>query len=384
MRLEVDFSQLKAAANRMGPELPNITLLPAQDPLVIRNRHAPTTPPPEYDIPSEGLVIDDMEQVATPGGLLEYQGQQILLYIQDHSYRVQQALMDGEKGRRFHVANCKTLEEMRQKGRFERYVVTKEHSGEYNISGVDSQTGKQIEGVANLKVCKNCLSYLNYEGYKTPGNSKIFHEFSLEIFFQTYESFFLYHPKRMSGTTEGYTSDWEKVSRYYRESKKFCCEKCKVDLSGHAQLLHVHHIDGVKPNNTQENLKALCADCHSKEPHHQHMSVSLHQRQLIASLRQEQKKANAKNWQQVFDLADPGLNGLLYRLSSQSSPIPVIGLDIKNEKNATVAKLDLAWPERKLGVSISLQDQEIAQSHGWRAFTVQNILDNPDRLITLL
>jgi hypothetical protein len=36
-------------------------------------------------------------------------------------------------------------------------------------------------------------------------------------------------------------------------------------------LLHVHHINGVKSDNSEMNLRVLCQYCHGEQPNHEHM-----------------------------------------------------------------------------------------------------------------
>src|SRR5215467_3250315 len=69
----------------------------------------------------EGVTVDDISQIQPlPDGTLVYKGRRILLYIRDRrafaGQNPQQILP------KFHVANCSTLDQMRQQGRFARYV----------------------------------------------------------------------------------------------------------------------------------------------------------------------------------------------------------------------------------------------------------------------
>jgi len=81
-----------------------------------------------------------------------------------------------------------------------------------------------------------------------------------------------------------YTKNWELVSWRFRESKGFICESCRVDLSKHSGLLHVHHMDHNKGNNDLGNLIALCELCHCER--HFHMTPKIVATQIIEELRQ--------------------------------------------------------------------------------------------------
>jgi len=65
-----------------------------------------------------------------------------------------------------------------------------------------------------------------------------------------------------------YTRDWGSVSRKHKESRRWRCEECYVNLSDkrHRRLLHVHHRDNDPKNNYSGNLVALCVICHSERP----------------------------------------------------------------------------------------------------------------------
>lgn len=72
-----------------------------------------------------------------------------------------------------------------------------------------------------------------------------------------------------------YTEDWRQVSREYRKSKGWTCEGCGVNLSRHRRLLHAHHQSMDKSDNSPSNLRAYCVICHSEQPHHDKLRVSI-------------------------------------------------------------------------------------------------------------
>ncbi|WP_447895513.1 hypothetical protein [Vreelandella sp. GE22] len=385
MRISLDLSALQAAVQQMGGpiDIAPLDFKSASPPLVRKEIRVDTTPPPEIEIPEGGMELVSLDVLDTPGDLLSYQGQQVLLYIQDHSFNFEEVQRDSTKGRKVHLSFCQTLESMRAKGRFERYVITRDHSEHFQISG-PTYYGKTITAMAALKVCKYCLRKINYRGYDVPGISSVFQEFSYVHFFEEHESFFPYHPHRKAGEEEGYSEDWETISRQYRESHGYRCEKCDVDAGQRPYLIHTHHINGVRSDNRQANLKALCADCHSKEPNHHHLTVSHRVRQEIGQLRHQQQVARTQGWKDVFLYGDPGLSGVLHHLESLKAPVPEVGLDIQDEHQMIVANLELAWPEAKMGIVISEEDAVAAKAQGWRIASIETARSRPGNIVSAL
>ena len=369
MRLNVDFSGLHDAVRRMGAGNIEVEVLQFD---------APRREIIDIEL-EEGKIIDDLSDIETDNGLLSHRGDQILLYIQDHGSRVEKALIDSDRANKYHVADCEKLEEMRVKNRFQRYVITNDLSGEFPITGVDSTNRKKkIEGKIRLNVCKYCLNYLNYGGYASNRGAKdeIFQRFDLNQFFETYNSFFPHKPRRYAGASDGsYTTGWREISRSYRSSRNFICENCEVCLKGYEAFLHVHHIDAVKTNNNRTNLKALCMDCHRKQPHHEHMHVPHETMKQIAVLRRDQRLGQAHNWEDALALSDPAVHGLLHKYRGKSYRIPEIGYEVRNQ-NKVVAHLELAWPESKKGIVIDRKDQETAGKAGWTIKLVREALSD--------
>lgn len=371
MKLTFDMSTLQAAIDLMPPDsLGQFSL-----------QYTPTNIDP-IDIELGKGKIVELKDVDTDTGLLSYKGRQVLLYIQDVGTSVVAALNNPDKsGPKYHVADCAKLKGMRTQGLFERYVVTNDVSGEFLITGIHYIDGRDMEGRARLSVCKACIRALNYQGYATGDGSRkeaIFNNFDMARFFSTYSSFFPHMPKRTSGDMrKDFTDDWGKLSAKYKVEQKYCCEQCGVDLSKHKVHYHVHHINGIKHDNSLSNLVGLCADCLSKEKTAKESYVMHDVRQLIAGLRREQSLTEELgSWDDVFEFTDPAVHGVLYHCQKAKVRMPEPGYDIQNTKQEIVSMLELAWPSRKFGVGISSSDIVSANENGWHAISVQEFLSD--------
>jgi hypothetical protein len=111
----------------------------------------------------EGVAVDDIGDVEVlSDGTLAYKNRRVVLYIRDTSgYREHDP---RELLPKFHVSNCKTLKRMREGGRYERYVVSQRTDGTFKMNFLYGDGTIQTE-ICSLKVCKNCLEDLDYNGY---------------------------------------------------------------------------------------------------------------------------------------------------------------------------------------------------------------------------
>lgn len=284
MKIIIDVSSIEILIARMGAEASSWSPTTAtMTPLDIFR--AELEKGKEISIADLQIVHNGLLAVSGAGSV-----EQILLYIKDTRKDEFTLLNDSEQSPKFHVAECKTLERMRDQGRFQRYVVTTDKSGVFSVEATDKITRKISTLEANLKVCKNCLSKLKWRNFSdvTIGErNNIRDSFVIEDFFLEYSTFFHNTPKYTDKTAPrgGYAPDWSRISEEFRLSRNWRCDQCKVDLSRHRNLLHCHHKNGVVSDNSAGNISVLCILCHSEQPDHNHMKPRSKHRILIESLR---------------------------------------------------------------------------------------------------
>ena len=240
-------------------------------------------------VPIKKVNLDD---IAGPGGLLAYEDAAVVLYIKDT--RIDRITLETSPANppRFHLVDCSTLHEMRSNNRFERYVVSQKTDGMFRVEPDNQIMGRPNDEIdVRLYPCKNCLNHLNYEGCKNlfVDTNKVMKNLPLETFFFEYQTFFKSTPKHSDITAPlgGYVSEWNKISRSYRQRCGWKCEQCGVALRDYTKLLHAHHKNGVTTNNFDANLASLCVICHSKQPKHS-WGIKPADRETIERLRREQ------------------------------------------------------------------------------------------------
>ena len=178
MKIEVPFLELNAVLHKMGIEKH------------VRVEHIPIWETIDTQLRGEGIessTLDDVE--VAPDGTLSYEGRNIIVYIRDQEIR-DSDISDPENLRRFHIVNCNTLEQMRNMGRYNRYVCSTREDGKFIVNimryGEIIEQGKLIE----LLVCQHCLGELKHDGFSPTLSSevkkKMAREFSLREFFDRY------------------------------------------------------------------------------------------------------------------------------------------------------------------------------------------------------
>lgn len=325
------------------------------------------------------LGVDiQLDQIDSLNGILNFEGNQVMLYIPDQGDDIEFVLKDGKEGRKVHVAECTTLEFMRETGRFKRYDVISRVDGLFPVFGNAGYSNQETAGEADLGVCKNCLKVLNYKGYASKLNADkrlVFNDFKYQQFFEVYSSYFKSLPESSSTDkcqSNQYTADWPLISSKLRSELNYTCQQCGVALNDHKSLLHVHHINGLKADNRSENLTVVCCDCHKKQPHHGHLYVSNEDTLQINGLRREQHKFDVFNYSELSNYADSALDGLIHKCNSRKVACGELGLSVKVGNNSV--SIDICWPRKKVAVLIDMVNAHHLQKQGWTVFSAFDAL----------
>ena len=218
---------------------------------------------------NEGIDVDQDDIKFLNDRTIAYKNRRVLLYIRDWR---QHGI--NETSPKFHITNCKKLDEMKKNGRFRRYVVSTRTDGifNYNLRGVENE-GK-------LNVCKLCLISLNYNNYNNyrEDRERAFAMFDLDEFFIRFTcSPIKITPSETDRTAplSVYSSDWNKKSVEFKKNANWTCSKCNKCFKGKKlKFLQSHHKDGCTYDNRPSNIEVLCIFCHSKEAYHGSMKES--------------------------------------------------------------------------------------------------------------
>ncbi|RKU19005.1 hypothetical protein C6501_01655 [Candidatus Poribacteria bacterium] len=209
-----------------------------------------------------GITVGPDDVKVAPNGTLEYQGRKVVLYIRDVRGRLP----------KYHVVDCQTLKDMRDAGKYKRYVVTRRTDGEFLLNFADNLR-RDNPDTYRLDICKNCLwQELNLKDVYTPD------AFPLDDWFNAIDGSYeppprdgLLGPKTTptTGTVSNYPPDWNLISLQCRKRAGWKCEECGIflNLKTERKFLHAHHLRGTS-HNRPEDLKALCVGCHAEQPGH--------------------------------------------------------------------------------------------------------------------
>lgn len=230
-----------------------------------------------------------LEEISTVGPFLTYENEHlVILYIKNsNSSKFDLENNSAERDTpKFHFTWCNWIDDKYKEKRLDRYVVSQSESNLFTVVSREKENNKRQE-LTNVRLfpCQRCLGRIGYKGFKyVKGNwserIEIVKAFSVKDFLdENYGNLtVLKHiPKfsandNVSGT---YTDDFIEISRRLRERCNWTCSKCGIDMSRRKDGLHCHHINGVKGDNSLDNLQVLCAVCHRGiDQYHRGMKIN--------------------------------------------------------------------------------------------------------------
>lgn len=272
MKLTDHFEKLESIRDKMGGNV---------------NHHDFSVDYREYKLDEKTLrkkgILVRSNEISVVGQYLSYSGKHLAVAYIYNSKSTFQTLRFNQpwfKSPKFHITWCKTLSDMKDYGRIARYVLSRSINNRYRMEALETEVD-QIEKfgerheVTNIRLfpCRNCLDALSYNGYSSADEEqakvKQVEEFSVTDFLDEAEGDFfdlaqLPLESALDAKPGGYTSDFRKVSLRLREKNNWTCSKCKVNMQSKRRGLHTHHVNGVKYDNSEQNLMVLCALCHKR------------------------------------------------------------------------------------------------------------------------
>lgn len=219
----------------------------------------------------QGIDVSWSDVTVLGDGTLAYKDRRVILYIRDVMQR-------GETFHipRFHVADCKTLAEMRANLRGDRYVVATRDDGQFPLNIIRDNVPRST--TQRLPVCQMCLNRLSWQGFSL-GQAKHVRDlavsnFSISGFFEAYGKTLVTRPPSHSALTAPlnvYSSDFKAQADQAKALRDYRCGQCGIDLTQHRKYLHAHHKDGQKHDSSLANMTVLCIACHAEQYQHSHI-----------------------------------------------------------------------------------------------------------------
>lgn len=226
------------------------------------------------------VAFDDIEVLED--GTLSFKGYRVLVYIRDVAeYGERRALP------KYHLAFCRTLDQMKRNKRWSRYVVANRDDGKFAINLIGEIRRALIE---KLDVCQNCLEEVAWNGFHNEltrtERQHFVSQFKLQDFFGKFpRDLISVKPDKTSDTAalNDYPDNWPDISEAFKRKHGNRCMTCSLEFKGlDSRYLHVHHINGQKNECQESNLEVLCIGCHAEEPMHSHMKNSPDYKRFIA------------------------------------------------------------------------------------------------------
>jgi hypothetical protein len=151
---------------------------------------------------------------------------------------------------KFHVANCLTIIDQKNKGYFNGHYFWSNS----NVVDVNQRNNKTIHENVKLELCGYCREQISIINYS---NTQGFFDL-LDI--QVPEA-----DNNQDLDMFGYVKDWQQISKKFRIENEFTCNNCSIKIIQKIdhRFIQVHHVNGNKKINVRDNLQCLCTLCHA-------------------------------------------------------------------------------------------------------------------------
>ena len=105
----------------------------------------------------------------------------------------------------------------------------------------------------------------------------------------------------------------------------------------------------------------------------------------VSGLGVPDKEPAEGRWDEVKELTDEQLHGLLDLLRDNGWPLPEAGYELESESGEIIASAELGWEELKIAF---LTDEEIEYQNqfvdfGWKVIPITEILNDPEKYMSL-
>lgn len=193
----------------------------------------------ENDNGEEGIFIKDGRGIT----------HQVFMYKRDYH-------LSRYGNPRYHVCKCDTIQEFIDRGAFEHY----KYANTDVVPVLDMDDFYEEKQVSGLQLCGYCAKMLDQRFSR----NMMLEDF-IDILREAGDA--TDQQENVDVDIFGYVRNWPQISQAYRVFKNFTCEQCGFEAENPLtrRFIQVHHIDGNKLNNHQENFKCLCNRCHASQ-----------------------------------------------------------------------------------------------------------------------
>jgi DEAD/DEAH box helicase domain-containing protein len=105
----------------------------------------------------------------------------------------------------------------------------------------------------------------------------------------------------------------------------------------------------------------------------------------IAGYTFEGTDATKGEWDEILELTDAELHGLINKLAENNCPVPEAGYELVNVDGEIVAEAELGWPDINLAFlqPEQIEFSEVFKQSGWRVFPLKDLVADPENYLNL-